>query len=104
MKVSLFFHFRNHWTNTSYMRAIDFWVIFCYIGMFFALMEYIVILHLCEFFTPNGQTVDGYGNQIHNQRKMIADTIERITRCLLPLYNIVFPIVYFIICTSQGSN
>ena len=30
------------------MRAIDVWVIFCYIGVFSALMEYCVILYLTK--------------------------------------------------------
>ena len=84
------------------MRAIDFWVIGCYIGMFFALMEYIAILHLLQIFTSDGQTNIEVGNQ--NHRKMVANAIEKITKFLLPLYNIVFPVIYFMICTSQGAD
>ena len=41
------------------MRAIDFWVILCYIGEFAALMEYIVVLHLTQFFMAE----DGIDNR-----------------------------------------
>jgi len=100
--VTLFNGARSHWTETSYLRAIDFWVIGCYIGMFFALMEYIAILHLLQIFTSDGQTNIEVGNQ--NHRKMVANATEKITKFLLPLYNIVFPVVYFMICTSHGAD
>ena len=39
---------RNHWTTTTHMRAIDVWVVLCYIGIFSSLMEYCGILYLTE--------------------------------------------------------
>ena len=85
------------------MRAIDFWVILCYIGEFAALMEYIVVLHLTQFFMAedNGR-IKTEGN--NSQRLMIANIIETVTKFLLPLYNIVFPIIYFVLCTSEGAK
>merc|ERR1712228_878979 len=46
--ISLFNGARNDWTKTTHMRAIDVWVIFCYIGVFSALMEYCIILYLTK--------------------------------------------------------
>ena len=86
------------------MRAIDFWVILCYIGEFAALMEYIVVLSLTQFVSvEDGGRIDNQeGN--NSQRLMIANIIETVTKSLLPLYNIVFPIIYFVLCTSEGAK
>merc|ERR1712228_586518 len=46
--ISLFNGARNDWTKTTHMRAIDMWVILCYIGVFSALMEYCIILYLTK--------------------------------------------------------
>ena len=81
------------------MRAIDFWVILCYTGMFSALMEYIVILYLS---TPSKENEEE--NQNHSKKKTIANAIERITKVLLPFYNIMFPVIFFTVCTLQGAN
>ena len=79
------------------MRAIDFWVILCYTGMFSALMEYIVILYLSTV----SQTDTEEGSQ---KRIMVANTIERVIKYVLPLYNLMFPIIFFTICPSQGGS
>jgi len=95
--VTLFNGARSQWTKTSYMRAIDFWVILCYTGMFSALMEYIVILYLSTV----SQTDTEEGSQ---KRIMIANAIERVIKYVLPLYNLMFPIIFFTICPSQGGS
>ena len=41
------FH-RNDWTKTIHMRAIDVWVILCYIGIFSTLVEYCFVLYLTK--------------------------------------------------------
>ena len=81
------------------MRAIDFWVIMCYTGEFAALMEYIVVLHLTQLFMAEDNQE---GN--NSQRLMIANIIETVTKFLLPLYSILFPIIYFVLCTSEGAK
>ena len=96
------------------MRAIDFWVILCYMGTFFALMEYCVILFLTKISKsdkkrkPNilinndeAQEVSGNHCQIpkKNIRLIIANIIEKIAQFLLPFYNLAFPICYFVVCT-----
>ena len=96
------------------MRAIDFWVILCYMGTFFALMEYCVILFLTKISKsdkkrkPNilinndeAQEVSGHHCQIQkkNIRLIIANIIEKIAQFLLPFYNLAFPICYFVVGT-----
>ena len=39
-----------------------------------------------------------YPKQKKNRRVMIANNIDNVAHYLLPLYNIVFPISYFVIC------
>ena len=104
---------RNHWTTTTHMRAIDVWVVLCYIGIFSSLMEYCGILYLTEDSeSKNGnykkvvaEAVESGENnsvanptELQNTRLVLANTIEKIARILFPVYNIFFPIIYFIIC------
>jgi len=37
---------RGDWTKTSHLRAIDVWIVLCYIGVFSALIEYCLVLYL----------------------------------------------------------
>jgi hypothetical protein len=95
------------------MRAIDVWVVLCYIGIFSSLMEYCGILYLTEDSeSKNGnykkvvaEAVESGENnsaanptELQNTRLVLANTIEKIARILFPVYNIFFPIIYFIIC------
>ena len=96
------------------MRAIDVWVVLCYIGIFSSLMEYCGILYLtedCESKNGNYKKVvtevieTGENNsaanpiELQNTRRLVlANTIEKIARVLFPVYNIFFPIIYFIVC------
>ena len=77
------------------MRAIDFWKILCYTGMFSALMEYILIL----FLTKEDKTENQVLMEKQIKRQMSVNIIERVAQFVLPFYNFVFPIIYFIICT-----
>ena len=105
---------RNDWTKTTHMRAIDFWVILCYMGTFFALMEYCVILCLTKTSKPeketktniliqNEEAQDLAGNKHQkpkkNRKLILANIMEKIAQFLLPFYNIAFPICYFMVCT-----
>ena len=42
--------------------------------------------------------------QKENLRLQSAYVIEKIATFLLPLYNIIFPITYFMVCTLQGPR
>ena len=80
------------------MRAIDVWVILCYIGMFSALMEYIVILFLTKDSASNDKKDNEERKSSKKKRQMLAKIIERVSQIILPFYNLVFPIIYFMIC------
>ena len=85
--------------------------------MFSAIMEYCLILYLkkagqIEQHTKNQvyianhhseeiQTLkeNGAPKQSDNLRLKFANVIEKIAMFLLPTYSIVFPIIYFMICT-----
>ena len=102
------------------MRAIDVWVIFCYIGVFSALMEYCVILYLTKtaiFDQKSTQVKDKeliclnqeqekenptetLKERQEDYRLKYARIIERAARISLIVYNISFPLCYFIICLS----
>ena len=99
------------------MRAIDCWVIFCYIGMFSAIMEYCLILYLKkaaqieetkkpQVYVTNHNSEEiqaleenGTPKSKENLKLKSANLIEKIATFLLPMYSIVFPITYFMICT-----
>ena len=99
------------------MRAIDVWVIFCYIGMFSTIMEYCLILYLkkagtieknaknqvyiANHHSEEIQTLKENGALEQNEkiRIKLANIIEKIAMFLLPTYSILFPIIYFMICT-----
>ena len=99
------------------MRAIDVWVVFCYIGMFSAIIEYCMILYLkkvpkieqttktqsyiANHHSEEIQALEENGTPIQKKslRLQSANVIEKIATFILPLYNIVFPITYFMICT-----
>ena len=51
-----YFLLRNDWTKATHMRAIDIWVVLCYIGTFSALMEYCLILYLIKTSKQNNNT------------------------------------------------
>ena len=102
------------------MRAIDVWVIFCYIGVFSALMEYCVILYLTKtsIFDKKSAQVKETELTCLNQeqekethaetmkekqedyRLKYARVIERTARISLITYNVCFPLCYFVICLA----
>ena len=102
------------------MRAIDVWVLFCYIGMFSALMEYCVILYLTktsiiyqkyaqvketELICLNQEQekenpTETLKERQEDYRLKYARIIERAARISLIVYNISFPLCYFLICLS----
>ena len=103
---------RDDWTKTTHMRAIDVWVILCYIGIFSALIEYCAILYLTKIPQSENKTealaeetkeVGGTGSLKKKASKgqNLANKIESITHFLLPFYNITFPIIYFAVCTLK---
>merc|ERR1712228_980697 len=99
--ISLFNGARNNWTKTTHMRAIDVWVVLCYIGVFYSLVEYVFIIYLTKYSSGAGKLVhskyigteDDQDQEIIKPKKYrvdLARKIENVSCVLLPLYNILF--------------
>ena len=114
----LLFH-RNDWTKTTHMRAIDVWVILCYIGIFSTLVEYCFVLYLTKsslldskFGSPKQKEIDpvnqGVSNVDHESKEAAAieinleyaRKIENVSRIVIVTYNATFPLFYFVICIA----
>jgi hypothetical protein len=115
--ISLFH--RNDWTKTTHMRAIDVWVILCYIGIFSTLVEYCFVLYLTKsslldskFGRPKPKEIDpvneGASNVDPESKEdaaieinlEYARKIENVSRIVIVTYNATFPLFYFVICIA----
>ena len=111
------------------MRAIDVWVVLCYIGVFYALMEYCIVIYLTinnltekraekrdnmKLIQMN-QTEDGTlvsnGSELKKIKKIeisakiiLATKLESFSRIVLPMYNILFSSCYFLVCILVFSE
>ena len=112
----LLFH-RNDWTKTTHMRAIDVWVILCYIGIFSTLVEYCFVLYLTKsslldskFGRPKQKEINlvnqEASNVDHESKEAAAieinleyaRKIENASRIIIVTYNATFPLFFFVIC------
>ena len=113
------FGHRNDWTKTTHMRAIDVWVILCYIGIFSVLVEYCFVLYLSKSpmvdskfggakpkeLNPTNQEESNV-NQESKKAAAIeinleyARIIENVFRIIIVTYNATFPLFYFVICIA----
>ena len=111
------------------MRAIDVWVILCYIGIFSTLLEYCVVLYLTnsslldsKFGKPKPKEINPLNqeernlnhdcqeslNSNHESKKAAAieinlehaRKIENVSRIVIVTYNATFPFFYFVICVA----
>ena len=108
------------------MRAIDVWVVLCYIGVFYALMEYCIVIYLTinnltekrddnKKLIQMNQTEDGIlvsnGSELKKFKKteisakiILATKLESFSRIVLPMYNILFSSCYFLVCIVVFSE
>ena len=113
------FGHRNDWTKTTHMRAIDVWVILCYIGIFSALLEYCFVLYLTnsslldsKFGRPKPKEINPVNEEesnLNHESKEAAPIeinleyarkIENVSRIIIVIYNATFPLFYFVICIA----
>ena len=80
-----YFDFRNGWPKTSYLKAMDIWVVLCYITVFMCSLEYCIVITLI--------TKD------NDKLKIVAKKFEIILRILIPVYLIMYSLIYFIACS-----
>ena len=85
------------------MRAIDIWTILCYIGVFYAVMEYCLVIFLTKF-SSTLENDDADQETKKEKYLNVAKKIEKVSRVLLPLYNISFFAVYFVTCVVQSDQ
>ena len=117
--VLISFGHRNDWTKTTHMRAIDVWVILCYIGIFSVLVEYCFVLYLSKspmldskFGGAKPKELDaanGEESNVNQESKKAAAIeinlkyarkIENVFRIIIFTYNVTFPLFYFVICVA----
>ena len=117
--VLISFGHRNDWTKTTHMRAIDVWVILCYIGIFSVLVEYCFVLYLSKSpmldskfggaETKELHTANQEESNVNQELKKAAAIeinleharkIENVFRIIIVMYNGTFPLFYFIICVA----
>ena len=113
------FDHRNDWTKTTHMRAIDVWVILCYIGIFSVLVEYCFVLYLSKspmLDSKFGGTKPKELNPVIQEESNVnqeskkaaaieinlecARKIENVFRIIIVTYNATFPLLYFVICIA----
>ena len=90
--INLFKGSRTEWPTTAYLKAVDYWTIFCYFGAFFCLIEYSIVLCLT--------------NSLKNEdyHKFLARKIEQYSKMFISTYVTVFPVFFFFTCHVSLLN
>lgn len=86
--INLFKGSRSGWPTTAYLKAVDYWTIFCYFGAFFCLIEYSIVLSL-----TNAIKDEDY-------KKFLANKIENYSKVFITTYVTIFPICFFLTCQA----
>ena len=126
--ISLFNGARRDWPQTAYMKAIDPWTVCCYLTSFLALAEYCIVLYLTsrsdwemkvvtykkqnaphpgrlrQRFAKIGpaereKIIDENGEEIR-RGEMLAMRVEFVSRILMPVYFLLFNIIYWCVVLS----
>ena len=83
----LIFRFRNAWPKTSYLKALDIWVVLCYITVFMCSLEYCIVILLIT--------------KENEKLQIVAKKFEFISRILIPTYLTMYSLIFFIVCSAQ---
>ena len=91
---------RDSWPKTPYVKSIGYWIFFCYLSVFFCLLEYCLVLTLKNPIVCNqiGNTM--VPEEEEQKRIRIALTIEKYSRICVPVYLFLFSSLYFIVMLS----
>ena len=88
------------------MKASDLWTLFCYIGVFYSMIEYCLILYLRK---PNTKIATQQTKKLafegppknQDTKKMVwAQKIDFASQIIVPLYFTIFISFYFLICLA----
>lgn len=102
--ISLFNGVRLEWVKTTQIRAIDVWTLLCYIGVVYALIEYCIILHWTTRKNQDNTEIKPLDVIEEEKNKALkASRLEKISQILLPLYNMFFIALFFMICLIRQS-
>ena len=107
------------------MKATDLWTLFCYLGVFYSLTEYCIVLYLTKrsdwemdlkssqqnddnklFQKPLGSTQRILQQQENQHIKLLklAGKFEFTSRIFVPIYFVTFVLLYWIICLSWKNT
>ena len=105
---------RANWPKPTYMHAMDIWQILCYMGTFYCLTEYCVILYLTKTAAWEQELQQEFENKVRNSSQLslgkkkkriywmkMASYIEKVSRVFVPVYYVLMPLIYFVISNSQ---
>ena len=88
------------------MKASDLWTLFCYIGVFYSMIEYCLILYLRKpnpIITTQKKKKIAFDEEpkIQDSKKMVwAQKIDFVSQIIVPLYFTIFISFYFLICLA----
>ena len=57
---------RDDWVSSSHLKAVDVWILLCYLEVFFALIEYCLVLYLIKgdyYWEPKANQVQNETNE-----------------------------------------
>lgn len=103
--ISLFNGVRSDWIKTTAIRAIDIWTLLCYIGVVYALIEYCIVLHWSQEIQdpPDLKKVKPISKpqELKGNKALKIKSLEKASQIILPLYNLVFITLFFMICVIR---
>ena len=85
---------RDGWPKTSYIKSIGYWVLLCYIQVFYCLIEYCIVLSLVKRNESNVMKPK------EDKNHQIALKIEKVSRFFVPVYLFSFTSLYIFIHTT----
>ena len=81
----MFCHFlRDNWPETSYLKSIDYWMVLCYISVFYYILECCILIYIDSKQTPESKGPVG-PTTIYIEPKNVGFHIINILKKTIPL-------------------
>ena len=100
--ISLFKGSSLEHPKTAHLKMIDIWILLCYFGAFFCLVEYAYVLYLTKSMHPNINKIRPI-KAIDEERTKKALKIEKISRIVITCYTILYPFLFMFSCIAHRS-